>query len=145
MEKLQNEVYLTLRETENCLAATEVIQPQSESDVSSSKDLRRVLAVVSHMYMEEAENHAVIPQREGWFVCFLGIFHWFQTGSLSHMCSLFVLKYKSQSSSELYPHLLIPIDSNLSVSLSQLEPDFKDAGIRHSGTASFIKSYIFSL
>lgn len=71
MEKLQNEVYLTLRESETCLAATELYFPRSESQTKPSKDPRRVLAVVSHQFFEEAGHHAVIPRREGWFVLFL--------------------------------------------------------------------------
>ncbi|GJJ14799.1 hypothetical protein Clacol_009067 [Clathrus columnatus] len=122
MDKLQNEVNLTLRETEICLAATDLVlfRPQSQSEPESlpPKDLRRVLAVVSHEYIEEFENHTVIPQREGWFVHRL---HGITLSGMLIKHSLFIMKYKSQSFSELYPHLLFPIDSDLSLSLRQQE------------------------
>ncbi|KAF8581126.1 DNase I-like protein [Ramaria rubella] len=93
MEQLQAAVSLSLRETEVCVAAAEVQELPIRQDEHLTNN-RRVLAVVVHK--------PIVSQRKG-----------------NEEGCLFVLKYRSSSSSELYPYLLFPIDGDLRASLKQ--------------------------
>ncbi|KIJ42241.1 hypothetical protein M422DRAFT_780052 [Sphaerobolus stellatus SS14] len=100
MDRLQSAVTLSLRVTETCTAAAEVIDL---GESSSNESVRRVLAVITHGYPNgtdsgENSNAEVSDKEEG---------------------CLFLMRYDNNSSTELYPHLLFPINLDLNVSLRQ--------------------------
>ncbi|KAF8499473.1 Endonuclease/exonuclease/phosphatase [Hysterangium stoloniferum] len=108
MEKLQAIVSLSLRATESCTAAAEV---QELTLDGSLKDSRRILAVITHIYPQSG-NDGETTQRN----------------AIEEGC-LFLMKYKSWSSPEIYPQQLFPIDSDLVASLKQRsgsdDPEFE--------------------
>lgn len=62
MDKLQAVVSLSLRDTETCTAAADVLE------ITPTKQIQRVLAVVTHKYSitDETQNTSPKENEEGW-------------------------------------------------------------------------------